>query len=108
MQLVVQQSDNMMDNLRKENDMLKEQLQDMTDQVTTKADADDEIMVKVNLKVEEWKSILADKDDKIIDLQHQVMQLREQLIAANMDTEKRSVAVLQNVSTSYLVQILTI
>ena len=44
-----------------------------------------------------FQAILSDKDEKIIDLQQQVMQLREQLIAANMDSEKASVAALTKV-----------
>ncbi len=48
------------------------------------------------------QDILADKDEKIIDLQQQVMQLREQLIAANMDSEKASVAALTKVCLSSL------
>lgn len=54
-QMVVQQSDNMLDQLRKENEILKDQVDDLMEQVGTKADADDQIMVQVNSKVEEWK-----------------------------------------------------
>ena len=42
--------------------------------------------------------ILAQKDDEVIDLQNDVMRLKEQLIAANMDSEKTSVAALTKVS----------
>ena len=34
------------------------------------------------------------KEDAIVDLQGQVMRLKEQLVAANMDTEKASVSAL--------------
>ncbi len=63
----------------------------------SKADADDEIMVTVNNKVEEWKVLLYDKDQEMMDLQGEVMRLREQLIAANMDSEKASVTALTKV-----------
>ena len=53
--MVVQQSDNMLDQLRKENEILKDQVDDLMEQAGTKADADDQIMVQVNNKVEEWK-----------------------------------------------------
>lgn len=53
--MVVQQSDNMLDQMRKENDILKDQVDDLMEQVGNKADADDQIMVQVNNKVEEWK-----------------------------------------------------
>lgn len=44
--------------------------------------------------------ILAQKDDDVMELQGEVMRLKEQLIAANMDSEKTSVAALTKVSYS--------
>jgi restriction endonuclease S subunit len=41
--------------------------------------------------------ILQDKDQTIIDQQEEVFRLREQLIAANMDSDKASVAALSKV-----------
>jgi chromosome segregation ATPase len=40
------------------------------------------------------KGILADKDMRIQEQQEQILQMRDQLIAANMDSEKASVAAL--------------
>ena len=53
--MVVDKSDSVIDGLRRENNMLQDQIQDLMEQVKTKADMDDEIMVKVNDKVEQWK-----------------------------------------------------
>ncbi|XP_074654662.1 centrosomal protein of 290 kDa-like [Tubulanus polymorphus] len=86
--------DGVMDGLRKDNDLLKAQVSDLMEQVHSKADADDEIMVAVHNKVEEWKQILAEKDSEVVEYHLQVQKLKEQLLAANMDTEKASVAVL--------------
>lgn len=53
--MVVDKSDSIIDRLNRENDLLKDQVADLLEQVKSKADMDDEIMVQVNDKVEEWK-----------------------------------------------------
>ena len=45
----------MTDALREENEILKNQMQDLTEQVASKGEADDAIMVAVNQKVDEWQ-----------------------------------------------------
>lgn len=94
---VLQQSDAVTDRLREENEMLKAQVLDLNEQVQSKTDADDAIMVAVNNKVEEWKILLSEKDQAIMELQEQVFRLRDQLIAANMDGDKASVGALSKV-----------
>ncbi|XP_061195068.1 centrosomal protein of 290 kDa-like isoform X3 [Saccostrea echinata] len=94
---VLAQSDAVTDKLREENEVLKAQVIDLNEQVQSKTDADDAIMVAVNNKVEEWKEILQEKDEQMLELQEQVIQYREQLIAANMDADKASVAALSKV-----------
>lgn len=54
-QSVLQQSDAVTDALREENEVLKNQIQDLTEQVQSKGEADDVIMVAVNQKVDEWQ-----------------------------------------------------
>ncbi|ELU00323.1 hypothetical protein CAPTEDRAFT_217708, partial [Capitella teleta] len=94
LRMVVEKSDEMAEHYRKKTQALQCQLDDLNEQVKSKTDADDEIMVQVNNKVEEWKGVLADKDERIYSLQEQLVQMREQLVAANMDTEKASVSML--------------
>jgi hypothetical protein len=53
--MIVERSDSTVDAVRRENEMLKDQVADLMEKVKSKADMDDEIMVKVNDKVEEWK-----------------------------------------------------
>lgn len=55
LQSVLQQSDAVTDALREENDILKNQVQDLTAQVQSKGETDDAIMVAVNQKVDEWQ-----------------------------------------------------
>ncbi|KAK3096658.1 hypothetical protein FSP39_002154 [Pinctada imbricata] len=94
---VLQQSDAVTDKLREDNEVLKAQVQDLNEQVQSKTDADDAIMVAVNNKVEEWKEIMQEKDQVILELQEQAIYQREQLIAATMDSDKASVAALSKV-----------
>ena len=54
-QSVVQTSDSSYDKLQRQNEMLQAQVADLLEQVRSKGDADDEIMVQVNDKVEQWK-----------------------------------------------------
>ena len=54
-QSVLQQSDAVTDALREENEILKNQVQDLTEQVQSKGEADDAIMVAVHQKVDEWR-----------------------------------------------------
>jgi len=44
-----------------------------------------------------WQGILADKDSVIVDLKHQVRNLREDLNMAKMDADRKSVAILTKV-----------
>ena len=52
---MVKTADNLTDGLRLDNTMLKDQVAYLQEQVTSKGDADDAIMVQVDRKVEEWK-----------------------------------------------------
>ncbi|XP_056015074.1 centrosomal protein of 290 kDa-like [Ostrea edulis] len=94
---VLAQSDAVTDKLREENEVLKAQVIDLNEQVQSKTDADDAIMVAVNNKVEEWKEILQEKDEQMLELQEENIRMRDQLIAANMDADKASVAALSKV-----------
>ncbi|GFR72659.1 centrosomal protein of 290 kDa [Elysia marginata] len=94
---VLQQSDAVTDALREENEILKNQVQDLTEQVQSKGEADDAIMVAVHQKVDEWREIMQEKDQQISDLQEHIFKLKEQLIASNMDSDKASVSALSEV-----------
>ena len=48
------------------------------------------------------QGILADKDLQIIDLRQQLMRLRDDLNVANMDADRKSVAVLTKVFTAWI------
>ncbi|XP_050179722.1 centrosomal protein of 290 kDa isoform X2 [Myiozetetes cayanensis] len=95
MKLIVQQSDIIMDQLRKEKDQYKFQVQDLSDQLKAKNEEDDPLMAAVNAKVEEWKKILASKDDEILEYQQMLFNLEEKMKMVQLDVDRNSILALQ-------------
>ncbi|XP_063011002.1 centrosomal protein of 290 kDa isoform X1 [Melospiza melodia melodia] len=95
MKLIVQQSDIIMDELRKEKDRYKFQVQDLSDQLKAKYEEDDPLMAAVNAKVEEWKKILASKDDELLEYQQMLLNLEEKMKMLQLDVDRNSILSLQ-------------
>ncbi|NXC11399.1 CE290 protein, partial [Orthonyx spaldingii] len=95
MKLIVQQSDIIMDELRKERDRYKFQVQDLSDQLKAKNEEDDPLMAAVNAKVEEWKKILASKDDELLQYQQMLFNLEEKMKMVQLDVDRNSILSLQ-------------
>ncbi|XP_025937089.1 centrosomal protein of 290 kDa [Apteryx rowi] len=95
MKLIVQQSDIFMDQLRKEKEQYKFQVQELSDQLKAKNEEDDPLMAAVNAKVEEWKKILASKDDELLEYQQMLFNLKEKMKMAQLDVDRNSVMALQ-------------
>ncbi|KFV42116.1 Centrosomal protein of 290 kDa, partial [Tyto alba] len=95
MKLIVQQSDIVMDQLRKEKEHYKFQVQELSDQLKAKNEEDDPLMAAVNAKVEEWKKILASKDDELLECQQMLFNLKEKMKMAQLDVDRNSILVLQ-------------
>ncbi|NWR12349.1 CE290 protein, partial [Paradoxornis webbianus] len=95
MKLIVQQSDIIMDELRKETDRYKFQVQDLSDQLKAKNEEDDPLMAAVNAKVEEWKKILASKDDELLEYQQMLFNLEEKMKMVQLDVDRNSILSLQ-------------
>ncbi|XP_031551739.1 centrosomal protein of 290 kDa-like [Actinia tenebrosa] len=95
LKLILQQSDLILDEMRRERDALRAQVQDLRVQVSTKTDADDQIMMAVNLKVEEWKAVLAKKEAEIEQHKGIISELRQRVTGLEMDSDRSSMAMLQ-------------
>ncbi|XP_061310623.1 centrosomal protein of 290 kDa-like [Pezoporus flaviventris] len=95
MKLIVQQSDTIMDHLRKEKEQYKFQVQELSDQLKAKNEEDYPLMAAVNAKVEEWKNILASKDDELLEYQQMLFKLKEKLKMAQLDVDRNSIMALQ-------------
>ncbi|NWZ77326.1 CE290 protein, partial [Poecile atricapillus] len=95
MKLIVQQSDIIMDELRKEKDRYKFQVQDLSDQLKAKNEEDDPLMAAVNAKVEEWKKILASKDDELLEYQQMLLTMEEKMKMVQLDVDRNSILSLQ-------------
>ncbi|KQK74038.1 centrosomal protein of 290 kDa-like protein [Amazona aestiva] len=95
MKLIVQQSDTVMDHLRKEKEQYKFQVQELSDQLKAKNEEDYPLMAAVNAKVEEWKNILASKDDELLQYQQMLFNLKEKLKMAQLDVDRNSIMAFQ-------------
>ncbi|NXA26418.1 CE290 protein, partial [Ibidorhyncha struthersii] len=95
MKRIVQQSDIIMDQLRKEKEQYKFQVQELSDQLKAKNEEDDPLMAAVNAKVEEWKNILASKDDELLEYQQMLFNLKEKMKMAQLDVDRNSILALQ-------------
>ncbi|NWX46555.1 CE290 protein, partial [Steatornis caripensis] len=95
MKLIVQQSDVVVDQLRKEKEQYKFQVQELSEQLKAKNEEDDPLLAAVNAKVEEWKKILASKDDELLEYQQMLFNLKEKMKMTQLDVDRNSILALQ-------------
>ncbi|OXB73557.1 UNVERIFIED_CONTAM: hypothetical protein H355_006566 [Colinus virginianus] len=71
------------------------QVQELSDQLKAKNEEDDPLMAAINAKVEEWKKILALKDNELIEYQQMLFNMKEEMKMARLDVNRNSILALQ-------------
>lgn len=88
------QSDSKATRLKQENDVLKEQIRELSDKLQSQIQGDDEVMTELNKKVDIWQSALETKDAEMERLNVIIQQQKDQITAGEIDTDKTSVVAL--------------
>uniref|UniRef100_A0A4W3I2B1 Centrosomal protein 290 n=1 Tax=Callorhinchus milii TaxID=7868 RepID=A0A4W3I2B1_CALMI len=111
MKLIVQHSDSIVDQNRREKEhfILWKQVQELTEQLQTRTDEEDPVILAVNEKIEEWKRVLTAKDEEITEYQQILRDLTNKLRTAELDNDKSTVIGLQQAvhERDYQIKILT-
>ncbi|XP_042190773.1 centrosomal protein of 290 kDa isoform X1 [Callorhinchus milii] len=102
MKLIVQHSDSIVDQNRREKEQLTLQVQELTEQLQTRTDEEDPVILAVNEKIEEWKRVLTAKDEEITEYQQILRDLTNKLRTAELDNDKSTVIGLQQIIAELL------
>ena len=91
-------SDVTVDQLTRMNDVLQERIDELEYELSGKRENDEEIMAIVSDKIQQWKDIVAKKDEQLEEKEREVNELRGQLGISNVDMDRNSFSSLQMVS----------
>jgi len=94
-----QHNDAQLAQLTRDNEILRSQTDLLTDQLRSHQAQDDAIMQAVEKRVAEFRSVVARKDEECRRLEELVLEMREEVGRARLDSDKASVAALNRALT---------
>jgi hypothetical protein len=94
LKLLLRHNDDHNEEYKKENDILKSQIELLKEQIINHHNQDNAIMSTVDERVKEFKLVIAAKEDEIKKLRDLVIQMKDSITKAQVDSDKASVSVL--------------
>lgn len=98
LRLLQQHVDSEMEELKKENDILKSQIETLNLQIISHQNQDNAIQQTVENKVKEYNILIKDKEAEISKLRDLLIQERETRNRSQIDSDKASVSALTRVN----------
>ena len=92
LRLLQQNTDDQFEELKKENDVFKSQIEVLNSQINSHHDQDSAIMNIVEQRVKEYKQIIDGKDEEIKHQRDIILTLRDNLSRAHIDSDKATVS----------------
>jgi chromosome segregation ATPase len=94
LKLLIRHNDDHNEEYKKENDILKSQIELLKEQIINHHNQDNVIMSTVDERVKEFKLVISAKEDEIKKLRDLVIQMKDSITKAQVDSDKASVSAL--------------
>lgn len=97
LKLLQRHNDTEAEQFKKENDILKSQIEILNSKLLSHQDQDDAIMNQVEARIKEFRLVLQNKDEEIRQLNDLNIEMKEMLGRAQIDSDKVKVSALTKV-----------
>ena len=98
LKLLQKHNDSQAEQSKKENDILKSQIEILNSKLLSHQDQDDAIMNQVEARIKEFRLVLQNKDEEIRQLNELNIEMKEMLSRAQIDSDKVKVSALTKVT----------